>query len=211
VCAFCGSRGSVEVAHINGHEEDTSPANLAWTCRACNVRCANTLRAAGIGRPTRQYNPTKQGGAANLTEWLLAVGAITPHRGAKYAAQTGSTMSVSDAVAMIRATPPEKRSEFGSTELIGPPVRYRSDSSALTCGASGDDKAEQGEGATGDTCITCDLCTGERERPSSELSGSFSDTPHPFCRHWPYYRSSGNHAKRTGPFLHFTKLGNLEK
>ena len=41
---------NVEVGHINGREEDSLPANLFWTCRSCNVRCANTLRHAGIGR-----------------------------------------------------------------------------------------------------------------------------------------------------------------
>jgi hypothetical protein len=102
----------VEVGHINGREEDNSPANLLWQCRADNVLSGNALRAAGIGRLTRRYNPTKQGGAANLAEWLLAVGAITPRKGAKYAASIGSPMAVGDAVAMIHATPPEKRSEY---------------------------------------------------------------------------------------------------
>jgi hypothetical protein len=70
------------------------------------------MRAAGVGRLTHQYNPTKAGGAANLAEWLLAVGAITPRKGAKYAASIGSPMKVHDAVEMIRATPPARRSDF---------------------------------------------------------------------------------------------------
>ena len=32
------------------------------------MRCANTLRAAGLGRPTRQYNPS---GAPEPDEWLI--------------------------------------------------------------------------------------------------------------------------------------------
>lgn len=44
-------------ATVSGHEEDGAPVNLIWKCRACNVRCANTLLGAGLGRPTNQYNP----------------------------------------------------------------------------------------------------------------------------------------------------------
>lgn len=38
VCALCGSTRNVEIGHVNGREEDGSPTNLIWTCRACNVR-----------------------------------------------------------------------------------------------------------------------------------------------------------------------------
>ena len=101
-CCFCGSQRNVEVGHVNGHEEDSSPASLLWTCRRCNVRCGNTLRRAGLGRLTRQYNPAAEG-ANNLGQWMNAVMSI---RG------EGGTMSVADAVAMIRATTPEDRSRF---------------------------------------------------------------------------------------------------
>jgi len=73
-----------------------------WTCRSCNVLCANTLRRAGIGRKTRQYNPASAG-ATSLGQWLTAV---TSMKG------ESSDMAVQDAVAMIHATPPEKRSRF---------------------------------------------------------------------------------------------------
>ena len=102
LCAFCGSRRNVEVGHVNGHEEDGTPKNLIWTCRACNVSCANTLRSAGLGRPTRQYNPKSQG-AESVGQWLTAV---TSMKGQSQA------MSVGAAVEMIRATPPERRSQF---------------------------------------------------------------------------------------------------
>lgn len=113
VCAFCGKRGGVEVGHVNGDESDTLPVNLTWTCRPCNVVAGNTLRNAGRGRLTNQYNPGKGGGASNVGEWMNAVGAITPHvdRGNRGLA---STMSVGDAVAMIRATPHSRRSEFAA-------------------------------------------------------------------------------------------------
>lgn len=102
---------------MDGHEEHAEAENRIWTCRSCNVLAANALRGAKLGRPTRQYNPTNTGGAANLTEWLLAVGAITPRKGERYAGSRYgivSSMSVSDAVAMIRATPAHKRSEYAA-------------------------------------------------------------------------------------------------
>jgi hypothetical protein len=93
----------VEVGHVNGHEEDSSPDNLLWTCRRCNVRCANALRHAGLGRLTRQYNPVSEG-APNLGAWMNAVLSMK--------GDPGGNMPVSEAVAMIRATPPQDRSEF---------------------------------------------------------------------------------------------------
>ena len=91
------------MGHINGREEDSTPVNLFWTCRACNVRCANTLRAAGIGRLTRQYNPGTGQGAKTLAQWLTAVMSMKGQSDA---------MHVDAAVEMIRATPPGSRSEF---------------------------------------------------------------------------------------------------
>ena len=102
ICALCGSRRNVEVGHANSREEDNSPANLFWTCRRCNTKSGITLKRAGIGRRTRQYNPTAAG-AENLGQWMNAV---TSMKG------EGGTMAVADAVAMIRATPPDERSRF---------------------------------------------------------------------------------------------------
>lgn len=78
------------------------PANLFWNCRACNTRCGNTLRRAGLGRRTRQYNPLAAG-VENLGQWMNAVISMKGE---------GGMIAVSDAVAMIRATPPEQRSRF---------------------------------------------------------------------------------------------------
>jgi hypothetical protein len=103
ICALCGSRRNVEVGHVNGHEEDSSPDNLLWTCRACNTRSGNTLRAAGLGRLTRQYNPASEG-APNLGAWMNAVLSVK--------GDPGGNMPVAEAVVMIRATPPEERSRF---------------------------------------------------------------------------------------------------
>lgn len=101
-CCLCGSKTNVEVGHVNGHEEDCDAENLFWTCRSCNVRSANTLRNAGIGRKTRQYNPASEG-AKSMAQWVTAVAAMKGE---------SQDMSVSDAVAMIRATSPEKRSKY---------------------------------------------------------------------------------------------------
>ena len=100
VCGYCGSRRNVEIEHISGHEEDGDPGNLMWACRSCNTKKGIALRNAGIGRRTRQYNPA---GARSLGQWVLAV---------MSAKGESDAMSVRDAVAMIRATSPRKRSEF---------------------------------------------------------------------------------------------------
>jgi len=102
ICCLCGGARNVEIGHINGREEDAAPANLFWTCRSCNVRCGNTLRAAGIGRRTRQFNPAAQG-AKSLGQWLTAVMSMKGE---------STAMSTPAAVAMIRATSPEQRAEF---------------------------------------------------------------------------------------------------
>ena len=104
ICAFCGATRTIEVGHVDGREDDDAPANLLWTCRSCNVRCANTLRRAGIGRLTHQYNPSSESqGASTLGQWLTAVMSMKGESDA---------MTVPAAVAMIRATDPESRSQF---------------------------------------------------------------------------------------------------
>lgn len=124
VCIYCGQpgepgqqRGGLHVEHINGREDDTAPENLAYACRPCNTAKGAYFARVGFGVKTRQYNPTKTGGAANVGEWIQAVGAIVPHKGAQYSgARYGltSSMSTADAVAMIRATPPARRAEYAS-------------------------------------------------------------------------------------------------
>jgi hypothetical protein len=91
------------VGHVDGEERNTAAHNLFWTCRSCNVLCANVLRRAGIGRKTRQYNPASAG-ATSLGQWLTAVQSMKGQ---------SDQMPVDAAVAMIHATPPEKRSGFG--------------------------------------------------------------------------------------------------
>jgi len=61
------------------------------------------MRNAGLGRKTRQYNPST--GAKTLGQWVLAVSSMKGE---------SDGMTVADAVAMIKATPPEDRSRFAS-------------------------------------------------------------------------------------------------
>lgn len=115
VCGYCGAKKQIQVEHINGKEEDTSDANLMWACRSCNSKKGKAFAKMGRGRLTHQYNPTKSGGASNVGEWMQAVGAIVPRKGARYAGENYgliSSMSTGDAVAMIRATPAARRSQF---------------------------------------------------------------------------------------------------
>jgi hypothetical protein len=68
------------------------------------VLFANTLRNAGIGRLTRQFNPPSQG-ARSLGQWLTAVQSM---KGESIA------MPIAAAVEMIRATPAKRRSGFAA-------------------------------------------------------------------------------------------------
>jgi len=118
-CIYCGQEaGRLDVEHINGREADNAPENLAYACRPCNTAKGAHFAKHGIGEKTAQFNPTKKGGAANLHEWEEAIGAIIPRKGAKYAGSNygaGSGLfTTAEAVALIRATPAAKRSEFGS-------------------------------------------------------------------------------------------------
>jgi hypothetical protein len=102
ICAFCGSTSNVEVHHVDGFEDHLEPENVIWSCRRCNVRIGIVMARAGIGRRTRQANPQDQG-AKSLGQWLTAVLSMKGE---------SDRMDPSVAVEMIRATPPERRSEF---------------------------------------------------------------------------------------------------
>lgn len=90
--------------HLDGHEENNRPANLLLVCRSCNALAGLSLRGAGLGRPTRQYNPV-QAGAETLAEWVqaarVATGQIHPKE-----------MPLPRAVAIVQATPAYRRSQF---------------------------------------------------------------------------------------------------
>jgi len=102
ICGYCGARNNtVELEHIDGHEENSDPENLMWACRSCNTRKGIVFVREGMGRRTAQFNPG--GGARSLGQWMTAV---------LSAKGESAAMSVRDAVAMIRDTSPAKRSEF---------------------------------------------------------------------------------------------------
>jgi hypothetical protein len=60
------------------------------------------FKRAGLGRRTRQYNPAGDG-AQTLGQWMNAVLSMKGQ---------GGDMTVLDAVNMVHATPPDKRSRF---------------------------------------------------------------------------------------------------
>jgi len=112
-CLLCGSTRFLVSDHWDGHPDHTNPGNLEVLCKSCNTAKGAAFAKTGRGRLTNQFNPTKGGGAANVGEWMNAVGAITPHvdRGDRGLV---STMSTRDAVDMIRATSQSKRRDFAA-------------------------------------------------------------------------------------------------
>lgn len=103
-CAYCGSKRNVEIEHIDGNEANAAPENLTWACRSCNVKKGVNFAKRGRGVRTVQFNPGKViAGAKSLGQWLTAV-MVTKGE--------SDAMSLSDAVAIIRATPHSRRSEF---------------------------------------------------------------------------------------------------
>jgi hypothetical protein len=91
------------VAHIDGNESNGARENLGPTCRSCNARTAHVMKRAGVGRRTKQYNPRGSAGAQTLGQWMAAVMSMKGE---------SDQMNVSDAVAMIHATPASTRSQF---------------------------------------------------------------------------------------------------
>ena len=90
--------------HLDGREEHNHPANLLLVCRSCNARAGAALRRAGLGRLTRQYNPSPAG-AQTLAEWVQAARTATGQL-------HGKEMPLARAVAIVQATPPSRRTAF---------------------------------------------------------------------------------------------------
>jgi len=99
---FCGETRNIEIHHVDGHEENTDPANLVWTCRSCNTLVGGVMKRLRLGRRTRQFNPRAQG-ARTLGQWVTAVLSMKGQSDA---------MDPAAAIDMIHATPPEQRSRF---------------------------------------------------------------------------------------------------
>lgn len=104
VCGYCGSTQSMGVDHIDGDESHGDSFNLIWACKPCNMRKAHVLAAAGMGRPTNQYNPARGRGARDISEWARASDVLRGYaRG-----------DVGRAVRTVQATPPALRRQFGA-------------------------------------------------------------------------------------------------
>lgn len=119
ICMWCRSRTSIEVGHIDGDETNTTPENLAWTCRPCNQIVGAHFKAMGAGRRTKQFNPGKRKPISDWREFAQAL-AITK----------GEAIGDLDrAVDSLKATGPRRRSEFQKDiwqrrkELYGPSGR----------------------------------------------------------------------------------------
>lgn len=101
-CFSCGAKNPRDRAHIDGNESNNDPRNLAPQCRSCNVRFANTLHKAGVGKKTRQYNPKKRASSPSLGAYLSAI-AI---------ARGDQPGNVTSAVRTLQATTPAQRSQY---------------------------------------------------------------------------------------------------
>jgi hypothetical protein len=121
ICCYCGSKTNVEIEHVNGFEEDNEPENKCWACRRCNTKKGALMARLGMGRRTVQYNPVNPArGAASLGQWMTAV---------LSAKGESDAMGVADAVDMIRATSPARRSDF-AREIWGLRRSHGTDSSS---------------------------------------------------------------------------------
>jgi hypothetical protein len=100
-CIFCGRKNPRDVHHVDGNEKNTTPENLSPACRPCNVTIGNVMRAAGLGKKTRQFNPS--GGAQTLAQWITAVLSMKGE---------SDQMPVAAAVDLVHSTPASRRSQF---------------------------------------------------------------------------------------------------
>jgi hypothetical protein len=111
----------MEVAHIDGDETNTTPENLAWSCRSCNQKVAAAMKKAGIGRRTKQFNP-KRKKRRGATDWRQYAEALSITKGETIG-------NLDDAIQLIHDTPMSRRSEFQMDvwqrrkELYGPSGR----------------------------------------------------------------------------------------
>ncbi len=101
-CGFCGRRRTVEVHHISGDESEGEPENLMWSCRRCNTKIAALMQKAGIGKLTRQYNPSR----GSTKSQMAAYGAAIKVMRGEFLGDVGR------AVQTIHDTPPSVRSAY---------------------------------------------------------------------------------------------------
>lgn len=112
-CYLCGNPKTRDVEHIDGHEKNDNPENLARACRSCNTVKGRAFKAQKAGTRTRQYNPAKPGrrrnasagakGAQSLGQYLTAVMVLKGQSDA---------MDLQAAIDMMHNTPAADRSSF---------------------------------------------------------------------------------------------------
>lgn len=103
-CMFCGSRKNVGVHHCDGNEDHGHRRNLGWACKSCNAKIAHWMKREGIGKRTRQFNPSK---LSKKSQMLAYSQAIKVMRG-EFDGDVGAAMSTID------STPQSIRSAFTS-------------------------------------------------------------------------------------------------
>lgn len=102
-CIFCGTKTNPRIHHLNGKEADNDPKNLVYACHAHNIQVGFLMKRYNIGQPVdREYNPDAQP-AKTLGQWVMAVKSLKGE---------SQDMHPRQAIAMIRATSPARRSSF---------------------------------------------------------------------------------------------------
>ncbi|MBZ5522239.1 MAG: hypothetical protein LAP21_08355 [Acidobacteriia bacterium] len=102
-CGFCGANKNMRVHHLNGNESDNDPQNLIGACHACNGLIGFLLKRHNIGRGVDLEYKKNPEGARNLAQWMMAVKSMKGE---------SQEMTPRQAIAMIRATSPNRRAHF---------------------------------------------------------------------------------------------------
>lgn len=94
----------MRVHHLNGDESDRNPKNLIGACHACNGLIGHLLKRHNIGRRVDlEYKKNPAQGARNLSQWMIAIKSMKGE---------SEEMTPRQAIAMIRETSPNRRSQF---------------------------------------------------------------------------------------------------
>jgi hypothetical protein len=111
-CNFCASRKNIDIDHVDGNEADDSPANKMYLCRPCNTTKGIVQARNRVGVRTRQYNPhtLKIPTFAEFKQKAAVLLGVLPG-------------DVGEATELVKATPPEKRSEYAGKIEAGNPFR----------------------------------------------------------------------------------------
>lgn len=108
-CFACGRPRPRDVHHIDGNESNGEVRNLAKCCHSCNGKIGHVLRRAGLGKLTRQFNPSKKSKARGAA--AKSLGAYLSSVMILKGEQPGN---VSSAVRTVQATSPRQRAEYAA-------------------------------------------------------------------------------------------------